>query len=74
MSFPMFTDDPVRDAEAYYNALEEKLAKQPVCCRCKEHIQQEFAVQHNGKWYCEECEDDAWEEIREEHLCRTSNN
>lgn len=68
----IWTDDPVRDAEEHYAALDEKLAKQPVCCGCREHIQEEFAVHHNGKWYCKDCESKAWEVVREEFLARTS--
>lgn len=44
------------------------LKSKPICCRCKEHIQQEQAVEINGKYYCEECEEFAWQEIRKEFL------
>ena len=36
---------------------EAELRKLPVCCKCKEHIQQEEAVCYNGKWYCEDDEE-----------------
>ena len=67
-----WTDDPVRDAEEHYAALAEKLAKQPVCCGCREHIQEEKAIQIDGDWYCKDCEPEAWKRIREEYLVRTS--
>jgi len=67
-----WTDDPIADAERYYNALDEKLAKQPVCCGCGGHIQEEKAVQIDGDWYCKQCEPEAWERIREEFLVRTT--
>lgn len=52
---------------------ERQLRKLPVCSCCKEHIQQDKAVRHNGKWFCENCEDEAWELIRKEYLEDTNN-
>ena len=51
---------------------EARLRKMPICCKCKEHIQQEEAVKHKGKWYCEDCEDYAWDKIKKEFLESTS--
>lgn len=41
------------------------LERRPLCCKCDEHIQQEYAVKIDGKWYCDECLDDMREEIEE---------
>ena len=57
------------DLFASYDAEQEaRLRKMPVCCRCKEHIQQDEAVKFNRKWYCEDCESELWDEIRQEYL------
>jgi len=47
---------------------EEKLEALPVCNVCGHPIQQEKAVCIEGDWYCEECEDEAWERLRKEYL------
>lgn len=64
--------DPIRDAERYYNYLEERLEKRPRCSCCKEHIQEESAIQINGEWICHECEMadtwDIWNRVRENYL------
>lgn len=57
------------DLFASYDAEQEAvLRKMPYCCRCKEHIQQEEAVKFNDRWYCEDCESELWDEIRQEYL------
>lgn len=61
------TADPVLDAERYAEEQERWLRSRPVCCKCKEHIQEPEAVKFKEKYYCEECEDSAWEEIRKEY-------
>lgn len=61
------TDDPVLDAERHAEKQERWLQSRPVCCKCKEHIQESEAVKYKDKYYCEECEDSAWEEIRKEY-------
>lgn len=47
---------------------EERLARLPVCECCGHPIQQEKAVYYNDQWFCEDCEDEAWEHIRAEYL------
>ena len=64
----LYTDNPILDAERHYNEQERRLRKLPICRNCKEHIQQEKAVRTEKGWYCEDCEDAAWETIREEYL------
>lgn len=51
--------------------LEEALLKCPKCCECGEHIQEEKAIKYNGEWYCKDCEEYAWKQIREEFLENT---
>lgn len=53
---------------SYDSEQASRLRKMPVCCRCKEHIQQEEAVKFGGNWYCEDCESELWDEIRQEYL------
>lgn len=53
----MCTDNPVRDAGAYFDDLEDELEKMPVCSECGEHIQQDEAVYIGGNWYCDGCID-----------------
>lgn len=66
----MWTDDPVRDAERWMEAQDLRLELLPKCCGCGQPIQQEDAVCVDGYWYCEECELDAWPEIRKHYLER----
>lgn len=51
----MWTDDPVRDAENYYNEMEERLQKLPVCECCGNPIQEEYAYLIYDSWYCPDC-------------------
>lgn len=54
------------DLWAMHDAEQEaKLRRLPVCCECKDHIQQERAVRINGKWFCDDCLDNMREEIEE---------
>lgn len=46
---------------------ESRLKERPVCCSCGEPIQEEFAYQLNGDWYCEDCEDVFIDVIRREY-------
>ena len=51
---------------AMHNEMKEaRLRRMPVCCECKDHIQQENAVRINGDWYCDNCLEDMREEIEE---------
>lgn len=64
----MRTDDPIADYERYIEAQEQKLEMLPKCSCCDEPIQQEKAVCHEGKWWCEDCEMDFLDIIREDFL------
>ena len=61
----MWTDNAVRDAERYYNDLDERLERRPVCDFCGEHIQEEtyYCISHRliNVNICERC----LEEFRE---------
>lgn len=65
-----WTDDPIADFHRHDAEQEAKLAKLPICCCCKNPIQQEKAVCNDDKYYCEECEDEAWAIIRKGFLVR----
>jgi hypothetical protein len=47
---------------------EARLQELPTCKCCGFAIQQEQAICIDGKWFCEDCEDEAWELIRKEYL------
>ena len=63
-----WSDDPVADADRYFAEKERELERLPVCECCGEPIQQEKAVYYNDSWFCEDCEDEAWQTIREDFL------
>lgn len=63
-----YSDDPVRDAERYIAEQENRLELLPKCTGCGQPIQQEKAVCINDCFYCEDCELDAWPEIRKNYL------
>ena len=46
----------------------EWLESLPKCKCCGQPIQQEQAVCIEEGYYCEDCEDEAWEAIRREYL------
>lgn len=65
----MWTDDPEFDFDRYESEQIERIERLPVCCCCKEHIQQEAALYYNDQWVCEDCEDDFFREvIKEDYL------
>ena len=50
-----YSDDPVRDAERYAEALDRRLGSLPVCAVCHEAVQDEFGYQIHGKPVCARC-------------------
>lgn len=54
-SLMTWTDSPERDAEDYYDELEERLEQLPQCSECGEHIQDDYAYYINELWICEKC-------------------
>ena len=50
-----YSDNPVRDAERYYNDLEKQAEKLPVCSECGYRIDGEKAFEFNGEYICEDC-------------------
>jgi len=54
---PTWTDDPVRDAEAYSDYLEDEEKDLPVCDRCGERITEDHYYQIDGDIWCPDCVD-----------------
>ena len=59
----IFTDDPVRDYEAYSAEREAELNRLPKCIECGEPIQQTDASYINGGFICDECIEDLRREV-----------
>ena len=74
-SMSWYTDDPVSDFNSHDAEQERWLQSRPLCCVCKEHIQEAKAVYFDGEYYCSayECDAKAWEVIRKYHLENVSN-
>ena len=58
MVFVPRTDDPFYDADRYLDALEHEYDHRPICCECKQHIQEDYAYEIDGKYICIECMED----------------
>ena len=56
-----FSDDPVRDAERYYEALEqaaiERRERLPYCDECGKKIETEYIYIIGDEFFCEDCMD-----------------
>lgn len=52
-----YTDNPIRDAERYADEQERWLKKLPICCKCKERIQDDSCYVINDEVYHEKCAD-----------------
>ena len=59
----MITEDPVRDAERYYEEQDEWLNSRPVCAWCHEPITEEFYYDILGEKVCSSCIGDCREYI-----------
>lgn len=59
----MFTDDPVRDYDAYCEENDKWLERRPICSICEEHIGDDTAFRVDGEWICEDCMDGMREEM-----------
>jgi len=55
----MRTDDPLRDFDRWDADHAAWLEKRPVCEKCGEHIQQDYAVCIDDHWYCDACLDES---------------
>lgn len=53
----IYTDNPVKDAERYYEQLEQELEKLPRCSCCDEPITDEYCYMVNDEPVCESCMD-----------------
>lgn len=63
-----WSDDPVRDAERYFDDQDRRLERRPVCCYCEEHIQDEHYYLINGDAYCKGCLDDNFKKPIEDYI------
>ena len=72
MAYSFYWNDCPDVPEIEFNRQEAEkakaLAKLPICECCEEPIQQERAFYYNDQWFCEECEREAWSDIREDFL------
>ena len=57
MSFPSWTDDPVRDAEAYSDYLDEEAEELPMCDICHSRIYEDHYYEYQGDIICPDCMD-----------------
>lgn len=51
-----YSDDPVRDAERYAEAMDRRREDLPVCSDCGDAIQDEYCHQVHGKVICDRCQ------------------
>lgn len=63
-----YTDDPVADFERYDRECIRHLRTRHLCSCCMETIMDDTAVKIGPRWYCPDCEDEAWAKIRPEYL------
>lgn len=54
----MWSDNPIADAERYFDKQEEALEQLPRCSECHEPIQQDTAVCINDEYICDQCLED----------------
>ena len=52
-----YTDDPVADAEAYYNELARLEEQVPVCSYCSMPVPEDYYYEINDEVICAECLD-----------------
>ena len=52
-----YTDDPVADAEAYYNELARLEELVPKCSKCKQPVPEDFYYLIDDEVFCAECLD-----------------
>ena len=50
-----FTDDPVRDADNYFEQKDRELEDLPECDCCGERIQEDYYYNIAGLKYCPDC-------------------
>lgn len=65
-----YTNDPLADFDRWQRAQELRLELLPKCVCCKEPIQQDTAIYIDGDWFCEECELDAWDEVKKHYMAK----
>ena len=50
-----YSDNPIADAERYAAYMDMQTKKLPVCCKCKNHIQDDTCFKVDDDVYCEGC-------------------
>lgn len=57
MSYPMWTDDPVKDAQAYQDYLDEPQEDDIICDNCGTNITKNCECYYEvcGDVYCDDC-------------------
>ena len=50
-----YSDDPVRDAERYAEAMDRRLECLPVCSICDDAVQDDYCYQIQGEVVCPRC-------------------
>lgn len=65
------TDDPIADYDRYCEEVDRMQKELPQCECCGERITETKAVCIEGRWFCEDCEDEAWELVRDDYLKET---
>ena len=63
-----WTDDPVRDFDAYDRECQESLEKLPKCDHCGKYITDEFFYDIDGEYVCEECLDKLYKVYTEDYM------
>ena len=63
---PFRTDDPVADFVRHDWKQSKSLERLPICERCGNRIEQEWAVCIEGFWYCDECLENYRKEVEVE--------
>ena len=53
------TDDPLSDYDRYEAECEAWLKSRPVCVKCREHIQDQYAYLTENGWICDDCADES---------------
>lgn len=54
--------------EAHERERERRLARQPRCCRCRQHIQDDRAWKISGELWCESCAEEEFKVWTEDYI------
>lgn len=65
--------EPYQMQEAHDRINDRLEDSRPHCAICGGVIWEDKAISFNDRWFCWECETEAWKDIRKDFLERTSN-